>query len=132
MPEFPQLNSETLYKRLLRFAEKCQELTSGLPRNISNIEYSKQLIRSSGSIGANYIEAIEGFSRKEFVHRLKICRKETKESVHWLVLIQSSNSESKINKDCEALIAEGRELIRIFASSISTAERNIKINKIIR
>lgn len=127
MPQFPKLNSEVLYKRLLEFARRSQELIKTFPKSISNTEYAKQLVRSSGSVGSNYIEAVEGFSRKEFIHRLKICRKETKESIHWLMLIQGSNNLTKINKDCEVLITEGRELIRIFASSIFTAERNIEI-----
>lgn len=132
MSQFPKLNSEILYKRLLEFAENCEKLVSSLHRTISNIEYGKQLIRSSASVGANYIEAIEGFSRKEFIHRLKICRKEIKESLHWLVLIQSSNENEKIREECENLAIEGRELIRIFASSVLTAERNKGIPKIVK
>jgi len=127
VPELRKLNSEILYKRLLEFAKNSEKLVTSLSRNISNNEYGKQLIRSSGSVGSNYIEAIEGFSRKEFIHRLKICRKEARESIHWLILIQSSNKEIKITESCNNLISEGREIIRIFASSIFTAERNKEI-----
>ena len=52
-----------------------------LPKTLSNIEDSKQLTRSSGSIGANYIEANESWSKKDFQMRIKICRKESKESI---------------------------------------------------
>jgi len=62
-----------------------------LPKTIANIEDSKQLIKSSGSVGANYIEANEKLSKKDFLFRMKISRKEAKESVYWLRLIDSTN-----------------------------------------
>ena len=121
---------EILQSRLLKFAQKCQTLTSRLPKNSHNIIYNNQLNRSSSSPGANYIEAIEASSTKEFILKLKICRKETKESNYWLVLIQTSNeSLSWLKKETEELIKEGNELIRIFTASIITAERNQKIRK---
>ncbi|MCL5439278.1 MAG: four helix bundle protein [Patescibacteria group bacterium] len=124
------MNSELLYKRLLSFAQRCQKLVVKLPRNVYNMEYSSQLIRSSASPGANYIEAIEASSRKDFIHRLKICRKEAKESIHWLTLIQSANNNLfEIQKDIEELVKEARELIKIFSSSVLTSERNQKMNK---
>lgn len=85
-------------------------------------------MRSSSSPGANYIEAIEASSRKEFTLKLKICRRETKESIHWLVLIKRSNEEMKnITKECEILTKEAQEFIRIFTSSILTSEKNLGI-----
>lgn len=124
------MTPEILYKRLLTFAQKCQQLVSKLPKTTYNIEYGSQLIRSSGSPGANYIEAIEAGSRKEFTHRLRICRKESKESIHWLILIQSSNKEiAWIQIESEELIKEAQEFIRIFTSSILTSERNRGIIK---
>jgi len=62
---------------------------------IANIEDGKQLIRSSGAVGANYIEANEKLGKKDFVFRLKIARKEDKESRYWLRLIQSNNLNSE-------------------------------------
>ena len=62
-----------------------------MPKTIANIEDSKQLIKSSGSVGANYIEANEKLSKKDFLFRMKISRKEAKESVYWLRLIDSTN-----------------------------------------
>jgi four helix bundle protein len=58
-----------------------------LPRTISNVEDAKQLIRASGSIGANYIEANEAIGKKDFVMKIKICRREAKESCYWLRLL---------------------------------------------
>lgn len=105
-------------------------LTSKLPKNSHNVIYSNQLNRSSSSPGANYIEAIEASSAKEFILKLKICRRETKESNYWLVLIQTSNKDLKwIQGEIEELIKEGTELIKIFTASIITAERNQKIRK---
>lgn len=125
-----QLTPELLYERLLRFAKRCQKLVNKLPKAIYNLEYGKQLIRSSASPGANYIEAIEASSRNDFIHRLKICRKETKESIHWLTLIESANeSLAEIQDEAQKLTTEARELIRIFASSILTSEKNRGIRK---
>jgi four helix bundle protein len=118
------MNSEILYERLLRFAIDCQYLVKLLPKAPYNAVYSDQLIRSSSSPGSNYIEAIEALSRKDFIHRLRISRKETKESIHWLRLIQSANEIPVVTEKTDTLIREAQELIRIFTSSIKTAERN--------
>lgn len=76
-----------------------------------------QLIRSSGSVGANYIEANESLSKKDFVMRLKICRKEAKESSYWLNLIGKQNNIFVEEKRME-LIQESRELALIFNAVI--------------
>lgn len=124
------MTSEELYNRLLFFAKRSQKLIKALSKNNYNYEYGSQLIRSSASPGANYIEAIEASSRKDFTHRLKICRKEAKESIHWFVLISSANEEDlEIQREIKILITEAREFIRIFTSSILTSERNGKVNK---
>ena len=125
-----KMTSDELYERLLRFAQRCQKLVKKLPKTIYNIEYGRQLIRSSASPGSNYIEAIEAISRKDFTHRLKMCRKETKESIHWLVLIQSANEVlDEIQVELRELIAEAREFIKIFTSSVLTSEKNREIRK---
>ena len=79
-------NKYDLEERTYQFAKKIVLFSHKLPRTISNIEDGKQLIRSSGSVGANYIEANESLSKKDFVMRVKICRKEAKESIYWLSL----------------------------------------------
>lgn len=119
-----RFDSEAFYERLLRFGQRCQRLVVVLPRTQYNLEYGGQLIRSSASPGSNYIEALEALSRKDFVHRLKICRKEVRESVHWLRLIQEANSSLRETcKESSELIQEGRELIKILTSSILTLEK---------
>jgi len=86
-----------------------------LPKTTANFEYGKQLIRSSGSQAANYIEANEALSKKDFVHRIRICRKETKESCLWLRLCDVGNS-SETEKKRQILSGEAIELRKIFTS----------------
>jgi len=90
-----------------------------LPRTISNIENGKQLVRASGSVGANYIEANESLSKKDFVHRIKICRKEAKESRYWLVLTEP---KEEANEEKSCLIQESTELTKIFGSIIEKSK----------
>lgn len=121
---------EILLGRLTLFAQKCRNLTIKLPKNSFNIIYCNQLNRSSSSPGANYIEAIEASSTKEFTLRLKISRKEIRESNYWLQLIENSNSRSvHIIEEARSLRREATELIKIFTASIITTERNQKIQK---
>jgi four helix bundle protein len=68
-----------LEKRTFEFAKKVRLFVKSLTKSVANMEDGKQLIRSSGSVGANYIEANESFSKKDFFLRIKICRKEAKE-----------------------------------------------------
>ncbi len=104
-----------LEERTFRFAEKCRDFTKKLPKTISNIEYSKQLIRSSGSQAANYIEANEALSKKDFAHRIRICRKEAKESGLWLRLCEVGIS-NELDLQRGFLIVESEELRKIFSS----------------
>jgi four helix bundle protein len=90
-----------------------------LPKTLGNIEDGKQLIKASGSVGANYIEAEEALSRKDFVMRIKISRKEAKESRYWLELTESK--EEQINEK-QALIKEATELTKIFGSIIEKSK----------
>ena len=102
-----------LEERTLRFAGQVNALVNGLPRTYSNLENGKQLIRSAGSVGANYIEANEALSKKDFIMRVKIARKEAKESRFWLNLIIPQAEGLQIKN---ALINEATELIKIFSS----------------
>lgn len=130
MSQFAKLTPELLYMRLLNFAKRCQKLVDKLSRTIYNIEYSSQLVRSSASPGANYIEAIEAISLKDFIYRLKICLKEMKESTHWLLLIENANLQNQeVQKEIKLIMPEAHELIKIFSSSIATSKINRKIRK---
>ena len=90
-----EINSKQydLEERTLKFAKKVIHFVKGLPRSIANAEIAKQLIRSSSSIGANYIEANESLSKKDFLMRIKISRKESKESIYWLKLVETKDQE---------------------------------------
>jgi len=101
-----------LEERTLKFAKEVIRFVKGLPRSVANAEIAKQLIRSAGSIGANYIEANESLSKKDFLMRIKISRKESKESIYWLKLIETKDQE----KSREGLIGEATELMKIFGS----------------
>jgi len=78
-----------LEERTRLFALDVIKFSKVAPKTLANIETLKQLIRASGSVGANYIEARESLSKKDFGMRMKICRKEVKESRYWISLIQT-------------------------------------------
>ena len=104
-----------LEERTYQFAKGVRIFLKKIPRTISNIEDGKQLARSSGSVGANYIEANESLSKKDFKMRVKISKKEAKESRYWLRLIDTRNSK-ETNKERDNLINESTELMKIFGS----------------
>lgn len=84
-----------LEERTYLFAKNCRLKVLKLKKTISNIEDGKQLIKSSGSVAANYIEANEKLGDKDFIFRLKISRKEAKESVLWLKLLHDLNVDDE-------------------------------------
>lgn len=107
-----------LEERTFQFAKSVALYCKKLPRNISNIEYISQVIRSSGSVGANYIEANECLSKKDFQMRIKISRKESKETAYWLRLIVETNLE-ELRKEGHDLFQEAEELKKIFSSILN-------------
>ena len=110
-----------LEERTFQFAKKAAFYVKKLPKNISNLEYGRQVVDSSGSVGANYIEANEALSKKDFTMRIKICRKEAKESAYWLKLIIETNDEN-YNQDGRKLLDEAIELKKIFSSILARSE----------
>ena len=106
-----------LEDRTEKFAGDVAILCNILPFSKSNVEDSKQVIRSSGSIGANYIEANESFGVKDFLYRVKICRKEAKETAMWIRLLKRTN-EMEFQDTLEHLHTEAIELKKIFSSII--------------
>jgi len=104
-----------LEQRTQDFARRCRNLTKQVSRTISNIEDSKQLIRSSGSVAANYIEANEALSKKDLLMRVKICKKEAKESRLWLRLLEYG---SNLENERQHLLKESDELMKIFGAII--------------
>ena len=104
-----------LEERTFHFAQRVREFVKKLPKTLANIEDSRQLVNASGSVGANYIEANEALSKKDFVMRIKICRKEAKESRYWLRLVDTKGV-SKLELERGELIQEATELMNIFGS----------------
>ena len=110
-----------LEERTFEFARDIRLFVKTLPKTIANIEDSKQLIKSSGSVGANYREANEKLSKKDFLFRMKISRKEAKESVYWLRLIDATN-ELTNTQEAQRLINEAIELKKILSSIIDKSQ----------
>jgi four helix bundle protein len=110
-----------LEDRTFEFAKRVRKFVKKLTRTIANIEDSKQLIKASGSVGANYIEANESLSKKDFRMRIKICRKEAKESRYWLRLVDTKN-EREIEEDRTYLINEATELMNIFGAILQKSK----------
>ena len=115
MTQSPNPKPYDLEERTYQFARSCREFVKKLPRTICNMEDGKQLVRSSGSVAANYIEANESISRKDFALRVKIARKEAKESRLWLRLCEVGEERAS-EDDRQKLIAEAVELGKIFGS----------------
>jgi len=110
-----------LEERTYNFARRCRIFVNKLSKTIGNIEDGKQLIRASGSQAANYIEANESLSKKDFIHRIKICRKETKESKLWLRLCNTTDNK-ELEKEQKELIQEATELTKIFGSILEKSK----------
>lgn len=109
-----------LEDRTLAFARSIRMFVKALPMNMSNREDISQLIRSSGSVGANYIEANASLGKKDFLMRMRISRKEAKESIYWLKLLDA-NGVPTIEEKRHSLIQEATELMHICGSIIIKA-----------
>lgn len=108
-----------LEARTLKFAKEVRSFVSQLSKTVVNTEDGRQLVSSSGSIGANYIEANEALSKKDFLLRIRIARKEAKESRYWLNILAASNpSDNRVR----GLIQESTELMMILGSILRKSE----------
>lgn len=106
-----------LEERTFQFAKAFTFYYKKFSKTVSNIEYGVQGTRSTGSTGANYIEANELLSKKDFYMRIKICRKEAKESAYWLQLLIETNDD-KYKAEGLVLYNETTELKKIFSSML--------------
>lgn len=104
-----------LEERTLAFAKDVRRYVGTIPKTIPNQEDLKQLVRSSGAVGANYIEGNEVLGRKDFAMRLKIARKEAKESVYWLTLIDGGKDDTERKR----LQSEAHQLMLILTAIIN-------------
>lgn len=110
---------EALENRTERFALEVRDFIRSIPKSIISIEDGKQLVRSSGSVGANYIEACESLSKKDFLLRMKICRKEARESRYWLRMFNRLTGPQALVRD--KLIQESTELLKILSAIVNRA-----------
>lgn len=99
--------------RCLTFAKQVRDFCRGIKQDTINLVYIRQIIRSSSSIGANYIEANENLGKADMIMKLRICRKEAKETQYWIDLFETNEAE-KIK-----LKTESEELRRIFSAIIN-------------
>ena len=109
-------NRYDLEERTAKFGEDIIEFAKTLPINPISRPLISQLIRSATSIGANYVEADGAESKKDFKHKIAICKKESKETKHWLRMISKANPDKK--EECRKLWQEAQELVLIFSSII--------------
>lgn len=116
MTEYQNKKPYDLEKRTLEYAKEVIRLCKKLPSNTVNYKLISQLVDAAGSVGANYREANEALSKKDFAHRMKITRKEAKESSFWLELLKEANPGS--GAEIDKLYKESRELRNIFTSII--------------
>ena len=110
-----------LEDRTFEFAKRARTFVRALPKTIANIEDAKQLVRASGSVGANYIEANDGLSKKDFLMRIRICRKEAKECRYWLGLLDLQGSPDA-DTERTGLAQEATELMNIFGAIMRKVE----------
>jgi four helix bundle protein len=121
MPEEENSKRYDLEERTHVYAKRVRAFVKRLPRMDSNVIDGRQLIRCSGSVGANYIEANEALSCKDFIVRIKICRKEAKECRWWLRLLDTGG-DAKLDAACGELIQEAIELTSIFGAILRKSE----------
>lgn len=111
-----------LEERTFQFAKRVRLFVKQLPRTVGNVADAKQLIRSSGSIGANYIEANESLGKKDFMMRARIARKEAKETRYWLRLLDTGTNEN-VERDRTELLTEATELLKILSAILNKSSQ---------
>ncbi|OGJ55668.1 hypothetical protein A3D88_02050 [Candidatus Peribacteria bacterium RIFCSPHIGHO2_02_FULL_52_16] len=110
-----------LEERTFKFSSRVRDFIAKIPRTITNIEYLKQLARSSGSVGANYIEGNDALGDRDFLVKIKTSRREAKESSYWLKLLTVPD-DKELQLERQNLAQEATEFVRIFSAMI----RNFK------
>jgi four helix bundle protein len=106
-----------LEERTFQFAKSVLSCIRLLPVSIINKELIRQVVRSSGSVGANYIEANESLGKKDFLMKVRISRKEAKETMFWLRLLREMNDDAM--KELDDALREADELKKILSSIIN-------------
>ena len=110
-----------LEERTAKFGENIIKFVKKIPKKTETLPLISQLVRAGTSVGANYCEADDAESKKDFIHKIRICKKESRETKHWLRMIVVATPELK--EEARVLWQEAQELNLIFAS---ISKRNFK------
>ncbi|NCT94109.1 MAG: four helix bundle protein [Chitinophagaceae bacterium] len=121
------MNRRDLQQRTKRFNIDIITFCGSLPRTAAGFEIAKQLIRSAGSVGANYRATTRSKSEADFAHKLKIVLEEIDESHYWLEIIKESHLSS--DKNMDRLLQEADELTAIFTAANKTMDQKIRQHK---
>ena len=119
MPNVQNSRVYDLEERTAKFGENVIHFASGLSKNEVNKILVNQIVRSATSVGANYMEANQACSKKDFKNKIGICRKEANETKYWIRMISSANKD-KID-ECKPLWKESQELLLIFSKIFSSS-----------
>lgn len=115
-----------LEERTFEFSKNVRKFIKLFSKEVNNIDDCKQVIRSSGSVGANYIEANESLGKKDFLMRLRISKKEAKETLYWLKLLEPENLD--LEQQRIYLIKEITELISILGAILVKSQKTTNSN----
>lgn len=110
-----------IYDRIYKFVLQVLNLLKIVSKSTENIVLIKQVVRSAGSIGANASEADGAETKREFIHKLTISKKEAKETLYWLSLISDHNQSLKSN--FLPLLEENNEIVAIISKIIINAQK---------
>jgi four helix bundle protein len=116
------MDRKILQNRTKQFHIDVIKICEDLPRNAAGFETAKQIIRSAGSVGANYRATVRAKSKADFIYKIEIVLEEADESMYWLGVIR--DSKLKTGDEIERLIKEANELTAIFAATDKTAKSN--------
>ena len=122
MEEIRNQTQYDLEPRTQAFARTVIQFIRQLPKDMPNVEMAKQVVRSAGSVGANYIEANESLGKKDFLMKIRICKKEAKESRYWLELLEGTTDREEMER--RQLIQEANELMKIFGAILVKSMKN--------
>jgi len=120
MTEIQNTKQYDLEDRTLKFGKRVLRLAKALPKNTINFKLIDQFVRSGTSMGANYREANETETKKDFKFRMRICRKEGKETIYWINLIIEANPD--FEERIKPLLQETTEIVKIFAAILVKCE----------
>lgn len=115
----------TLILRTATFAGNVRSLIKKIPWNSKYSDDLDQVLRASGSVAANYIEAQEALSTNDFLYRIRVCRKEARECTLWLALLKKTVSEN-YHQELDTLLKEVNEFVRMFTAIAKKIENKIR------